>query len=82
MKSIKKIICTLLILIGTNVYAGNAEMEYACSSIPGMYECKRMNSSSFWVIMSNSSIIHNYQEYGSMLCNGGGFESTFLTSQI
>ena len=61
----------MLIIINTNAYSGTAEMEYACSSIPGMDECKRMNSSSFWVIMSNASIRHDYRNYGSMLCNGG-----------
>jgi hypothetical protein len=64
-------IISLLITIPYQAFAGINDMENACESIPGMYECKSMNSSSFWVVISNSSLNHNYQSYGSMLCDGG-----------
>ena len=52
-------------------FAGNQEMEKACSSIPGILECERVAQSSFWVFIENQYQNHNYDLYGEMLCHGG-----------
>ena len=52
-------------------YAGSQEMENACTAIPGIFECKRVAQSSFWVIVEDQYQNHNYGRYGEMLCYGG-----------
>ena len=69
-----KLLTICLLLFTSQVFAGNAEMETACESVPGMAECKRMNGATFWVIVSSSTLNHNYQHYGSLLCHGGQTE--------
>ena len=54
-----------------NAFGGQQEMINACESIPGISECSRPGSSSFWVFMSTPNQPHPYNDYGSMLCNGG-----------
>jgi len=51
--------------------AGKYEMEEAAKSIPGILDAAFQAESSFWVIMSDPSVGHDYNYYGSMLCNGG-----------
>jgi hypothetical protein len=58
-------------VFSTISYAGNLEHEKACSSIPGILECKRVAQSSYWVIVENPYQNHNYDKYGELLCYGG-----------
>ena len=62
---------TFAIIFSPLSFAGNQEMEKACSSIPGILECKRVAQSSFWVFIENQYQNHNYDSYGEMLCYGG-----------
>jgi len=72
----KSILLKFTLLVSTLVfsfvsYAGIPEHEKACSSIPGILECKRVAESSYWVIVENQYQNHNYDEYGELLCYGG-----------
>ena len=58
-------------VLSVNAYAGKYEMEQAAKTIPGVADAAFQGSSSFWVVMSNPNSGHDFDYYGSMLCNGG-----------
>ena len=58
------------LLLSVNAYAGKYEMEQAAKTIPGVADAAFQGSSSFWVVMSNPNAGHDFDYYGSMLCNG------------
>jgi hypothetical protein len=64
-------IVVLGLLWSENVFAGKSEMEQAAKSIPGVADAAFQGNSSFWVVMSNPNAGHDFDYYGSMLCNGG-----------
>ena len=64
-------IVVLVLLLSGNAYAGKYEMEQAAKTIPGVADAAFQGSSSFWVVMSNPNAGHDFDYYGSMLCNGG-----------
>ena len=64
-------IVVLGLLLSGNAYAGKYEMEQAAKTIPGVADAAFQGSSSFWVVMSNPNAGHDFDYYGSMLCNGG-----------
>ena len=68
----KKLLITLLFVFFSNIsFAGQYEMEQAAKTIPGFADAASQGGSSFWVIISNPNEPHDYDYYGSMLCNGG-----------
>src|SRR5210317_206284 len=67
----KKYILIIFFLFISNSYAGKYEMEQAAKTIPGVSDAAFQGSSSFWVVISNPNEGHDYDYYGSMLCNGG-----------
>ena len=70
-KGMRKLLLILTLIFPLNAFGGQQEMINACESIPGISECSRPGSSSFWVFMSTPNQPHPYNDYGSMLCNGG-----------
>ena len=67
----RKLLLILTLIFPLNAFGGQQEMINACESIPGISECSRPGSSSFWVFMSTPNKPHPYNDYGSLLCNGG-----------
>ena len=70
MKKILLITAITFMIIG-NVLAGKSDMEQAAKTIPGVGDAAFQGSSSFWVVMTNPNAGHDFDYYGSMLCNGG-----------
>ena len=61
----------LCLLLGGNANADKSEMEKAAKTIPCVADAAFQGSSSFWVVMSNPNGGHDFDYYGSMLCDGG-----------
>jgi hypothetical protein len=67
----KKFALIIFFLLTNFSLAGQYEMEQAAKTIPGVSDAAFQGSSSFWVVISNPNAGHDYDYYGSMLCNGG-----------
>jgi len=69
----KKFILTIffLFIFGQNTYAGKQDMITALKGIPGVADASWAQDISLWVVMSNPNAGHNFDQMGSMICNGG-----------
>ena len=69
----KKLFLVLLFvfIFSGNTYAGKQDMIYALKGIPGVADALWKDDISLWVSMSNPNGGHNFDEMGSMICNGG-----------
>ena len=69
----KKILIILIItfLFNLKAYAGKNEMVSALKEVPGVADAAWPQSISLWVVMSNPNAGHNFDQLGSMICNGG-----------
>jgi hypothetical protein len=69
----KKFILTFffLFIFGQNTYAGKQDMITALKGIPGVADASWAQDISLWVVMSNPNAGHNFDQMGSMICNGG-----------
>ena len=67
----KKFALIIFFLLTNFSLAGQYEMEQAAKTIPGVSDAAFQGSSSFWVVISNPNAGYDYDDYGSMLCNGG-----------
>ena len=59
------------LLLSGNGYAGKQDMISALKGIPGVADALWNDNTSLWVSMSNPDGGHNFDEMGSMICNGG-----------
>ena len=53
------------------VFADRNSLISRINNIPGMGGAKFVQDVSLWVMVDSPSQPHNYQSYGSMICNGG-----------
>ena len=60
-----------IFIFGQNTYAGKQDMISALKGIPGVADALWNDNTSLWVSMSNPDGGHNFDEMGSMICNGG-----------
>ena len=70
----KKLFLSILVtcsLLSGNAYAGKQDMISALKGIPGVADALWKDDVSLWVSMSNPDGGHNFDEMGSMICNGG-----------
>ena len=70
MKKVLEVII-LGLLLSSNAYAGKQDMISALKGIPGVADALWKDDVSLWVSMSNPDGGHNFDEMGSMICNGG-----------
>ena len=70
MKKLLSIIVLGLLLSG-NAYAGKQDMISALKGIPGVADASWAQTISLWVVMTNPNGGHNFDQMGSMICNGG-----------
>ena len=54
-----------------NAIAGKQDMISALKGIPGVADALWNDNISLWISMSNPNGGHNFDEMGSMICNGG-----------
>ena len=59
------------LLLSGNAIAGKQDMISALKGIPGVADALWNDNTSLWVSMSNPNGGHNFDEMGSMICNGG-----------
>ena len=64
-------IIVLGLLWGGNTYAGKQDMISALKGIPGVADASWSQSISLWIVMSDPNAGHNFDQMGSMVCNGG-----------
>ena len=70
----KKLFLSILVicsLLGGNAYAGKQDMISALKGIPGVADASWAQTISLWVVMTNPNGGHNFDQMGSMICNGG-----------
>ena len=69
----KKLICIFVLglLWSGNAYAGKQDMISALKGIPGVADASWSQSISLWIVMSDPNVGHNFDQMGSMVCNGG-----------
>jgi hypothetical protein len=69
----KKIILGLVLALmwSGNAYAGKQDMISALKRIPGVADASWSQSISLWIVMSDPNAGHNFDQMGSMVCNGG-----------
>ena len=69
----KKLICIMVLglLLSGNAYAGKQDMISALKGIPGVADASWSQSISLWIVMSDPNAGHNFDQMGSMVCNGG-----------
>ena len=69
----KKILLSLVLglFIFSNSNAGKQDMITALKGIPGVADASWAQDISLWVVMSNPNAGHNFDQMGSMICNGG-----------
>jgi hypothetical protein len=69
----KKLICIFVLglLLSSNAYAGKQDMISALKGIPGVADASWSQSISLWIVMSDPNAGHNFDQMGSMVCNGG-----------
>ena len=69
----KKIVLGLVLglLWSGNAYAGKQDMISALKGIPGVADASWSQSISLWIVMSDPNAGHNFDQMGSMVCNGG-----------
>ena len=69
----KKIVLGLVLalLLSSNAYAGKQDMISALKGIPGVADASWSQSISLWIVMSDPNAGHNFDQMGSMVCNGG-----------
>jgi len=69
----KKLLGILLLglLLSVNANAGKQDMISALKTIPGVADASWAQDISLWVVMSNPNAGHNFDQMGSMICNGG-----------
>ena len=70
MKKILGIVVLGLLLSG-NANAGKQDMISALKGIPGVADASWAQDISLWVVMTNPNGGHNFDQMGSMICNGG-----------
>ena len=70
MKKILGILILGLLLSGIT-YAGKQDMISALKGIPGVADASWAQDISLWVVMTNPNGGHNFDQMGSMICNGG-----------
>ena len=73
LKIMRKVFVILIIsfLFSVKVYAGKEDMISALKGIPGVADADWAQKISLWVVMSNPNAGHNFDQMGSMICNGG-----------
>tara|TARA_R110002012_G_scaffold218556_1_gene389877 strand:- start:396 stop:695 length:300 start_codon:yes stop_codon:yes gene_type:complete len=64
-------ILVLSLLLCGNAIAGKQDMISALKGIPGVADALWNDNISLWISMSNPNGGHNFDEMGSMICNGG-----------
>ena len=64
-------IIVLGLLISGNAYAGKQDMISALKGIPGVADASWAQDISLWVVMTDTNAGHNFDQMGSMICNGG-----------
>ena len=64
-------ILVLGLLWSGNAYAGKQDMISALKGIPGVADASWSQSISLWIVMSDPNAGHNFDQMGSMVCNGG-----------
>ena len=70
----KKLFLSILVtcsLLSGNAYAGKQDMISALKGIPGVADASWARDISLWVVMTNPNGGHNFDQMGSMICNGG-----------
>ena len=69
----KKVLSILVfsLLYSGNAYAGKQDMISALKGIPGVADASWAQTISLWVVMTNPNGGHNFDQMGSMICNGG-----------
>ena len=69
----KKLLGILILglLLSGNAYAGKQDMISALKGIPGIADASWAQTISLWVVMTNPNGGHNFDQMGSMICNGG-----------
>ena len=69
----KKLLGILILglLLSGNAYAGKQDMISALKGIPGVADASWAQTISLWVVMTNPNGGHNFDQMGSMICNGG-----------
>ena len=71
MKKLFSLILVLGLLWSGNAYAGKQDMIAALKGIPGVADASWSQSISLWIVMSDPNAGHNFDQMGSMVCNGG-----------
>ena len=71
MKKLFSTIVFLGLLLSGNAYAGKQDMISALKGIPGVADASWAQTISLWVVMTNPNGGHNFDQMGSMICNGG-----------
>ena len=61
----------IFILFSFKVNAGKGDMINALKGIPGVADASWAQDISLWVVMSNPKAGHDFDQLGSMICNGG-----------
>jgi len=69
----KKLLSILVLglLLGGNAYAGKQDMISALKGIPGVADASWAQDISLWVVMTDPNAGHNFDQMGSMICDGG-----------
>ena len=77
----KKFLAVLVLscLFSVKVNAGKQDMISALKTIPGVADASWAQDISLWVVMTNPNAGHNFDQMGSMICNGG--VSSFAVSK-
>jgi WD40 repeat protein len=64
-------IVVLSLLISVNANTEKQDMISALKTIPGVADASWAQDISLWVVMTNPNAGHNFDQMGSMICNGG-----------
>ena len=67
----KLLLLLFLTLFSFSASAGKKDMILALNDIPGIADSSWAQDISLWIVMSNPNAGHDFDYYGSMLCNGG-----------
>ena len=73
LKIMKKTFAILILSIFFSIkaYAGKSDMISALKGIPGVGDASWAQDISLWVVMTNPKGGHDFDQLGSMICNGG-----------
>ena len=63
-------ILVLGLLLSGNAYAGKQDMISALKGIPGVADASWAQDISLWVVMTDPNAGHNFDQMGSMICDG------------